>query len=154
MTPTAHNKLLGLLHLCYGAFSMVAMSVVGISVLVMIASAPGDAVSAGVFAVIVVAMVIITLLFTIPSLIAGYALLKRKRWARTMGVVAGIIAALTFPFGTALCVYTLWFLFGERGRFLYHGAAYALPPGPPLWSKVGRHTQPEYIPPPSPPDWR
>ena len=38
-----------------------------------------------------------------------------------------MLAGLTFPFGTALCVYTLWFMFGEKGKFLYHKAAYALP---------------------------
>ena len=58
-----------------------------------------------------------------PVVLAGYALLKRKRWAKTMGLIAAIVAGLNFPLGSALCVYTLWFLFGESGRFLYHKAA-------------------------------
>jgi hypothetical protein len=155
MTPTSHNKLLGVLHLAYGALTFVAMIFVTIAVLVMIATAPGDAVSSGVFALIIVAAIFVNLLLPIPSLIAGYGLLKRKRWARTMGIVAGIVAALTLPFGIALCVYTLWFMFGERGRFLYHSAAYALPEAPAVRKRLDRQVeQPEYTPPPAPPDWR
>jgi hypothetical protein len=102
-----------------------------------------------------VLVVVINLLLITPSFLAGYALLKRKRWAKTMGIIAAILAGLNFPFGSALCVYTLWFLFGESGRFLYHKAAYALPPGDASWArKTGRQLEPEYVPPSAPPDWR
>lgn len=156
MSPTTHNRLLGILHLAYGSFSFLAMVVVTISVLVMIASggANDSATPIGALVFITIGMVLLSLIITIPSLIAGYGLLRRRRWARTLGIMAGIIAALTFPFGTALCVYTLWFFFGERGKFLYHKAAYALPLGPPLLRRAARHAQPDYVPPPSPPDWR
>jgi hypothetical protein len=159
MTPTAHNRLLGTLHLFYGAFSFLLMIAVTIIVVGMVGAAasdrlPREAVPIGVFALIIVGLVLLNLIISIPSFIAGYGLLRRRRWARTIGIIAGIIAALTFPFGTALCVYTLWFFFGERGRFLYHKAAYALPPGAPLAGKLRRRAEPEYIPPPAPPDWR
>jgi hypothetical protein len=99
--------------------------------------------------------VVITLFHTTPSFLAGYALLKRKRWAKTMGIIAAIVAGMSFPVGSALCVYTLWFLFGESGKFLYHKAAYALPPGDASWARTPSH-EPEraYLPPSAPPDWR
>lgn len=155
MTPTAHNNLLGVLHLAYGTLTFSAMIFVSMAVLVMIATTPDEAVSSGVFALIIVAAIFVNLLLPIPSLTAGYGLLKRKRWARKMGIVAGIVAALTPPFGIALCVYTLWFMFGERGRFLYHSAAYALPEAPEDRNRLGRQVdQAEYVPPSTPPDWR
>lgn len=159
MAPTDHNKALGILHLAYGGFSVFLMGVISIFVLGMfgvlaINQPRGEAVPLGVFAVIMVFVVLINLIIIAPSFLAGYALLKRKRWAKTMAIIAGILAGMSFPFGTAVCVYTLWFLFGEKGRSLYDGPTYALPPAPPVWAPASRKQEPQYIPPPSPPDWR
>jgi hypothetical protein len=116
----------------------------------------GDAVPVATLAALIVGGVFVSLVLITPSFIAGYALLKRKQWARRIGIVAGVLAGLTFPFGTLLCVYTLWFLFGEKGKFLYHKAAYALPPLPEprrRLKKLLRASEP-YVPPTTPPDWR
>lgn len=159
MSPTAHNRILGLLHLLYGVFCLILMIVITvfISGLIDVMASnrgPGETVPVATLALIIVGVVFLNILLITPSFIAGYALAKRKPWARKIGIVAGILAALTFPFGTALCVYTLWFLFGEKGRFLYHSAAYALPPPPASRKRLRRPVQPEYVPPSSPPDWR
>jgi zinc-ribbon domain len=44
------------------------------------------------------------------ALITGFGLLNRRPWARTLAIIAAILALLKFPFGTALGVYTLWVL--------------------------------------------
>ena len=100
-------------------------------------------------------LVLVTLLYAVPSFLAGYALLKRKRWAKTMGLIAAIVAGLNFPLGSALCVYTLWFLFGESGRFLYHQSGLRAS----SWrclvgQRTSRELEREYVPPSAPPDWR
>lgn len=46
--------------------------------------------------------------------IAGWGLLERQPWARTLAIVLGILALLDFPFGTALGIYTLWVLLPQR----------------------------------------
>jgi hypothetical protein len=71
---------------------------------------------------------IINLLFTIPSVVAGYALLKRRPWGKIAGIVAGVCTAMSFPIGTAVAVYTFWFLFGETGKALYDGTAQTAAP--------------------------
>lgn len=38
---------------------------------------------------------------------------------RTLGIVVCILALFSFPLGTALGVYGLWFLFSDQGRALY-----------------------------------
>ena len=159
MAPTDHNKALGILHIAYGGLSMFLMVMISIFMLGMfgvlaVNQPPSEAMPMGLFAVLMVFMVLINLIIIAPSFLAGYALLKRKTWARTMGIVGGIIAGMSFPFGTALCIYTLWFLFGEKGRSLYDRAAYALPPAPPVWASASRKQEPQYVPPTSPPDWR
>jgi hypothetical protein len=44
------------------------------------------------------------------GLIAGWGLLERKPWARTLAIVLGCFSLFDVPFGTALGVYTLWVL--------------------------------------------
>jgi hypothetical protein len=91
-----------------------------------------------------------------PSFVAGYGLLKRKKWAKTASIVAGVFAGMSFPLGTAVCIYTFWFLFSEPGKVLYDRPAYALPPPPPRWGleTSSSRRQPQYAPPATPPDWR
>jgi hypothetical protein len=158
MTPTSHNRILGILYLAYGGLTALLMLAISIFVLMMSVFATnnsGKPMPAGVLALVMIVVAGVTLLQITPSFLAGYALLKRKRWAKTMGIIAAIVAGLNFPLGSALCVYTLWFLFGESGRFLYHKAAYALPPGDASWARtVSRERERAYIPPSAPPDWR
>ena len=99
-------------------------------------------------------------LMTLPSIVAGYALLKRKPWARTAAIVGGVTAAMSFPTGTAVCVYTFWFLFSEPGKQFFERNNYALPPGRQTWAnqpwenETQRQREGQYNPPPPPPDWR
>src|SRR5262245_2540251 len=90
-------------------------------------------------------------LMTVPSLVAGYALLKRKSWARTAAIIGAVTAAMSFPTGTAVCVYTFWFLFSEPGKLLYDRPQNALPR---LQVGLPRQRENQYLPPPTPPDWR
>jgi fructose-specific phosphotransferase system IIC component len=92
----------------------------------------------------------------IPSIIAGLALRKRKRWAKVASIIAGIVAAMQAPFGTAVCVYTFWFLFSEPGKSLYDNPQRMLPEARQAPWPVNKTAAKEeqYVPPPSPPDWR
>ena len=56
--------------------------------------------------------------FTVPALAGGYGMLKRRRWARKLVLVSAVVATLNVPFGTALAVYTFWYLFVDEGREL------------------------------------
>ena len=44
------------------------------------------------------------------SLAAGWGLLERQPWARTLTIVLACVHMLNVPFGTALGIYTLWVL--------------------------------------------
>jgi hypothetical protein len=75
---------------------------------------------------------------SIPSMVAGYALLRRRSWAKVAGIVGGVAAATSFPIGTAVAVYTFWFLFGEAGKQMYPAKKKHLPPPPPgEWQSSG-----------------
>ncbi|MET0648706.1 MAG: hypothetical protein ABW208_19005 [Pyrinomonadaceae bacterium] len=165
MTPTDHNKVIGIMHLIYGGFNALMM-LIFIPFFILIGATDRSGEAAVVFGVIGALMLVFALLFGLPPMLAGYAMLKRKRWAKTAGVVAACVEALSFPFGTALCVYTLWFLFGEGSNF--HGRGFDAPPAPDWrgslrdgsaydWEtqRASQSSRPrDYAPPPQPPDWR
>lgn len=51
------------------------------------------------------------ILFSIPGLVAGFGLLKRKSWSRGMGIAMAILNLLTIPHGTIIGIYSLIVLF-------------------------------------------
>jgi hypothetical protein len=61
---------------------------------------------------------VITVL-SVPGLIAGYGLLKIRRWARVLGIVLSALSLLNVPFGTALGAYGLWILLKPETEALF-----------------------------------
>lgn len=132
MKTESHNRLVAILHLVHGFVA--AASAVGLFLSVAVLFGfqaalewwffpAGDNTGSHlefwlyVLAVVVVAAyVLLALLFTVPALAGGFGLLIRKKWARKLVLVSAVVAALDFPFGTAIAVYTLWFLLGSSRR--------------------------------------
>jgi hypothetical protein len=44
----------------------------------------------------------------------GLGLMRRRPWARTVGIALGILALFHVPMGTALGIYTLWVLLADE----------------------------------------
>ncbi len=55
--------------------------------------------------------------------LAGWGLLQRQQWARTVALVVGFVALLNVPLGTALGVYTLWVLLPTQSDDEYKALA-------------------------------
>lgn len=51
------------------------------------------------------------ILFSIPGIVAGFGLLKRKSWSRVLGIAMAIFNLLTIPHGTIIGIYSLIVLF-------------------------------------------
>ncbi len=158
LTPEQHNKYLGISHLAYGGLFCLFMLLMLVFFLAMIPimRAGPDGPPAAFFGIIWLFFAVFYGAMTVPSLIAGYGLLKKKSWAKTAAIIAGVFSAMSFPIGTAVCVYTFWFLFSEPGKAVYDRLPCALPPGRQTWHAESSHQQKEaqYVPPQSPPDWR
>jgi hypothetical protein len=54
-----------------------------------------------------------------PSLIAGWGLLRVKRWARLFAIIMAVVAVPIFPIGTAFGLYALWVLFSDSAKILF-----------------------------------
>ncbi len=49
-------------------------------------------------------------ILSIPGILAGVGLYKRKEWARILTLIISVLNLLSFPLGTALGVYSIWAL--------------------------------------------
>lgn len=55
--------------------------------------------------------------------LAGWGLMQRITWARSLALTVAFLSLLEVPFGTALSVYTLWVLMPEEAARAYDSAA-------------------------------
>jgi hypothetical protein len=78
---------------------------------VFAAADSGDAVALPILGLIGTVGLVFFAVLALPGLLAGYGLLKRKKWGHILGIVDGILSLLSFPVGTALGAYTLFILF-------------------------------------------
>ena len=144
MTAEEHNKYLAIAHLVYAGIQLLMLIMVMIVVGAVLSEMDGRRQTVGgdplpdFVRTILVIFWVLNFIFIIPSMIAGYALLKRRSWAKIAGIVAAVAEAINFPIGTAITAYTFWFLFSDAGRQIY--------------DKDFRVTGPQ-PPPPPPSDW-
>jgi type IV secretory pathway VirB2 component (pilin) len=55
-------------------------------------------------------LAVVFIVVSIPGILAGMGLYKRKEWARVLTLVLSIIEVFSFPFGTAIGIYSIWAL--------------------------------------------
>lgn len=59
------------------------------------------------------------LLISVPEVIGGIGLLKRRGWARILVLIIGILDLVNIPIGTAIGIYTIWVLLNEKTSQLF-----------------------------------
>ena len=53
---------------------------------------------------------IVFIIISVPSILAGMGLYKRREWARILTMVLSVIELFSFPIGTAIGIYSIWAL--------------------------------------------
>lgn len=53
-------------------------------------------------------------ILSVPEIVAGVGLLKKQEWGRILTVVVSFFNLLSFPFGTALAIYSLVILLKQE----------------------------------------
>ena len=122
MTAEEHNKTLATLHFIYGG--MHALSLLGLLLLVFVfvaASPAVNSISSLSIVVSIVVFVVLLLAVGLLPLLVGYGLMKRRRWAKPLGVCLAVISLVNLPIGTALGIYTFKFFKSGGGIRLYGG---------------------------------
>ena len=111
-----HVKIIGILHIVLGAMgAMAAVAFLalfgGLAGFVGSMDHTGDAVvAAPVLGGIGGILFIVCLIFSLPSLVGGIALLKMAPWSRVFMLVVSVLYLLHIPVGTALGIYGIWAL--------------------------------------------
>ncbi len=107
-----HITILGWLYIIFGALGVMIglLILLGAGIAGAVAGAEGAAgagLLAGGIGFVIAAFVAV---MSLPSVIAGWGLLKGKSWSRMLAIILGAMSLLSIPIGTLLGVYTLWSL--------------------------------------------
>ena len=104
-----HVTILGILFISFGCLLCVGGIVVNL-VVPMAGNISGNDVAMRITSIIGDTLGILLVIFSMPSIIGGIGLLKRKYWARILILVLSFLSLLSIPFGTALGIYGIWIL--------------------------------------------
>jgi hypothetical protein len=113
-----HVRTLGWLFIIYSAvFDLIALIV-----LVIMGGAgavSGDRQALFITSAVGLSIAAILLIISVPGIIAGLGLLKYRQWARILAIILGALHLFSFPFGTALGIYTFWVLLNAQTTPLF-----------------------------------
>jgi zinc transporter ZupT len=104
-----HIDILGWLFVVMGALgfvtAVIVFAAVGAGGLLT-----GDAKVAALLTGIGFFIAVLVAIFSVPNIVVGWGLLKRKGWSRIAALILGCLGLLSFPLGTVLGIYALWVL--------------------------------------------
>jgi len=123
VTNEEHNRYIAYSFFANAGFYALILLFMIVMFWIMLSNGPGP--PREFFSMMITFMTVFYSIFMVPSIVAGYALLKKKPWARMASIVAGVIAGMNFPVGTGACVYALWFFFSDNWKEIYDEPAYA-----------------------------
>ena len=119
-----HVKVLGAVQVAFGAIGMMfALLLVfvfgGAAGIVGASGDPQAAIAVPIIGLTGMALITFLVILSLPSVIVGIGLLKRRPWARIAGIVISIMSLVMVPFGTIIGVYGLWVLFSKDTELLF-----------------------------------
>ena len=143
MTPQEHNRLISILFHVQGGIQFL----VGLILVVVYVAMGGVFIAAadrqeqqfigGILLVVGIVTAVIVFAFAALDFYAAFKISKVQPIGRTLGIVIAILSVMSFPLGTALGAYALWFFFGDQGKILYNidgaGSAPRYTPPPNSW---------------------
>lgn len=125
MDIQSHKRTLGIIHIVYGSLIAITFIFIGSLISIMfpfiseeIAKDVGNDADEILFMVssIVRTVFILLLIFSaLPSIIAGIGLLQKRSWGPVIALIAGCVSIFSFPFGTAVGVYSIY-VFVENNK--------------------------------------
>ena len=117
-----HINVLGILFIVFGIMGLIGAGIVFVIFVMgglfsgVASDEPEVALIAGTFGMIITSIILLT---SLPSIFAGFGLMKFKPWARILSIIIGILNLPGLPIGTALGIYTLWVLLNAESVKLF-----------------------------------
>jgi hypothetical protein len=121
---TTHVKVLAVLGLVIGALGLAGalFSSLFFGALATLAGASHDenaAIGIAVLGLTGIALTTYLVITSSVSLLCGWGLLKRRRWARILGIILAAVSLIQFPLGTVIGAYALWVLFNKQTETMF-----------------------------------
>ncbi|HEX8451206.1 MAG TPA: hypothetical protein VF647_03860 [Longimicrobium sp.] len=122
-----HIDTVAWIHIAFGGLGVLAALAVGgfVGGLGLFAD---DAQTAGILALVAGFIAVVMGLLSVPSLVGGWGLLKRRPWARMLVLISSFLHLLNIPVGTLVGAYSIWVLMNDESRHILSGGD----PYPPL----------------------
>jgi hypothetical protein len=124
MNMEKHVTLVAVINIAFG-FLGIFIGIVLFIVLVGAGIISQDPEAMKITTIVAVALACFLILTSIPEIIGGFGLLKRKPWARVLILVIAVIDLMFIPIGTLIGVYELWVLLQEDTAKLFQASAEA-----------------------------
>ena len=115
-----HKKVLGILFVVMASIQILVMVLLGLLFTTIFTFAIGQADPSEqatlelVMNILRYVPLVVIIFVATPGLIAGIGLLSKKSWGMVLALIVGIINIFSFPFGTAIGIYTIWIFAEER----------------------------------------
>ncbi len=113
-----HVKMVAALQIGFSIICIM-MGVIGFVVLRLIGDISDDKDAELVLGIIGTVAIIFFFVVSLPGIIAGIGLLRKKEWARILTLILSVINLLNFPVGTAIGIYSVWALVQDETNSLF-----------------------------------
>lgn len=121
MDMKGHLTIVAALSIGFGALGVVIALILFVAV-VGGGMLSGDAMAISITAIVGTVIAGFIALISIPDIIAGIGLLKRKSWARIMALILACVDLILIPIGTIIGAYCIWVLVHDETVKLFEGA--------------------------------
>jgi hypothetical protein len=117
----SHKRVLGILFIALGTFQILLMLLLSTFMTSLFGFIMSQAEPEGARVIEIVAEFIryipllIIVFLALPALVAGIGLVAEKPWALILALVIGCLNIFSFPFGTAIGIYTIW-VYAENNK--------------------------------------
>ena len=112
-----HVTAVGIVHIGLGAMGLVVAAIVlaatiGPGFIVLVAE--GDVLPLGILAIVGGMVAVFLVVFSVPGIVGGIALIKGKPWARYLLLILAAVGLINIPIGTIVGAYTIWVLVQDK----------------------------------------
>jgi len=104
-----HINVIAALHIGLSILGIIIGGIV-FAILYFVRDISGDPDAEMVLTIVANVMIVFIVIVSIPGIIAGWGLFKRKEWARILTLILSVIDLFNIPVGTAVGVYSIWAL--------------------------------------------
>ena len=104
-----HINVVAALHIGFSIFGII-IAVIIYSVLNLAGDFVNDDEANFILSIVANAVATFFIIMSVPGIIGGIGLFKRKEWARILVLILSVLDLFNFPVGTAVGVYSIWAL--------------------------------------------